>query len=144
MNEIEKSYFRTLEEGISKLPESQCAAIYLSCAINCVKDTVLPILRQRNEICGGDLDQFFSSQFDNEYSFQNVIEKGRCYEFGYPKCFCPLMHSGFAQSATHCECSRQSIFFVLEELYSEKTFDVEMIDTVINGADKCLFRIRVK
>ena len=143
MNEIEKSYFHTLEDGISKMPESQRGIIFRQCAVNCVKDTVLPILKQRFEICAGDLDMFFSSQFDSEYSFQKVTEKGRSYEFGYPKCFCPLMHSGFANSVTHCECSRQSILYILGELFPKKTFHVEILETVLSGGGKCKFRIAV-
>lgn len=59
MNEIEKSFFQTLEDGIEKLPMEHRAMVFRQCAVNCVKNTVLPMLQKRSEECGGDLDLFF-------------------------------------------------------------------------------------
>lgn len=143
MDEQERSYFQTLEDGIAQLPIGQQGKVFRQCAVNCVKNIVLPIMQQRFTLCDGDLDSFFSDSYNSEYSFQKVISKGHVYEFGYPKCFCPLYGSGLVRSAIHCECSRQSILFILEELFPNKKFDVEIIETVIGGANQCKFTINV-
>jgi len=90
------------------------------------------------------MDMFFSEKYDSEYSYQKVIQKGHIYEFGYPKCFCPLTEAEFVKSAVHCECSRQSIIFVLQNLLPDKTIEVETLETVLSGATKCKFRVTVK
>jgi len=138
-----RKYFNDIEKQISLLPKDQQGVIFKKCAVNCVTMYVLPMLRDRKEKCKGDLDLFFSEQENSEYSFQSVIEKGRIYEMGYPRCLCFMHDMGFAKSMTHCECSRQSILFVLHELFPDKDFVVETISTVLGGADKCTFRITV-
>lgn len=141
--DLARNYFDDLEKQISLLPQDKQGTIFKRCAINCVTKYVLPILKNRQEECGSDLDLFFSEQENSEYSFQSVIKKGHVYEMGYPRCLCFMHDLGFAKSKTHCECSRQSILFVLHELFPNEDFSVETISTVLGGADKCTFRITV-
>ncbi len=136
-----RNYFNDLESQVALLPEDQQGLLFRKCAVNCVSNTVLPFLRARREKCGGDLDLFFSNQEDSEYSFQRVIEKGHIYEMGYPRCFCFMHNMGFAKSKIHCECSRQSILFILHELFPTKDFTVDIVSTVLGGSDKCTFRV---
>ena len=75
--------------------------------------------------------------------FADVIEPGRVYEVGYPRCLCPQVDAGFVDSAAHCECSRQSILYVLEELLPGKDIRVEELETVLSGGRECRFRIIV-
>ena len=100
--------------------------------------------RRMFEECHGDMDLMFSKYEDTEYVFRRVIEKGHIYEMGYPKCLCYMYESGFAKSSVHCECSKQSLKYVLEELFPDKKMKYEIIQTVLAGADKCVFRITVE
>lgn len=137
------NYFNDLEKQINLLPKEQQEILFKRCAARCATKYVLPSLNGRKQRTKSDLDLFFSEQENSGYFFQRVIEKGHIYEMGYPRCLCFIHDLGFAQSKTHCECSRQSILFVLQELFSDKDFSVETIDTVLGGADKCTFRITV-
>lgn len=141
--DLARNYFDDIEKQISLLPKNQQGVIFKRCAASCVTKYVLPALKSRCEKCGSNLDLFFSEQEDSEYSFQRVIEKGRVYEMGYPRCLCFMHDMGFAKSKIHCECSRQSIIFVMHELFPDNDFAVETIGTVLGGADKCTFRIAV-
>jgi len=138
-----QDYFQEMERQMTLLPKDQQGLVFRKCAIDCVTNYVLPILKKRQEKCGKDLDLFFSENENSEYSFQTVIEKGHIYEMGYPRCLCFMHDMGFAKSKIHCECSRQSILFVMHELFPEKDVSVEMVDTVLGGSDKCTFRIMV-
>ena len=42
------------------------------------------------------------------------------YEVGYPKCVCPEVLRGETADAAHCECSRQSVLYILEQLLPER------------------------
>lgn len=139
-----KALYRMLEEGVGKLPAEVRGTLYRPGAVDCVKGFVLKELRRQFEECGCDLDRQYARYGRSEYFFADVVEKGRVYEIGYPRCLCPLVDAGFVQAPTHCECSRQSILYVLQELLPGKTVRVETIETVLSGAGKCRFRVVVE
>lgn len=116
---------------------------YKTKAINCVKDTALPILMQWFRDCDSDLDKYCDTYGETEFSFAKVIVQGHIYEMGYPRCLCPEACSG-EKEATFCECSRQGMIYVLENMLPEKQIEVETIETVLSGATKCRFRVVVK
>lgn len=103
-----KSFYRILEEGVAKLPADVRGALYRPCAVDCVKDDVLRELRRQFEECGRDLDRQYTKYGRSEYFFADIIEPGRVYEVGYPRCLCPQVDAGFVDSPAHCECSRQA------------------------------------
>ena len=113
-----QAFYRILEEAIGKLPADVRAKLYRPCAVNCVKDVVLAELRRQ---------------------FEEWV-----YEIGYPRCLCPQVDAGFVVAPTHCECSRQSILFVYEELIPDKTVRVETLGTVLEGASECRFRVVIE
>lgn len=139
-----KSFYRTLEEAIAKLPQEVRAALYRPCAIGCVRNMVLKELRRQFEECGCDLDRQYAKYGRSEYFFADIVEPGRVYEMGYPRCLCPEVEAGFVETPEHCECSRQSILYVLQELLPGKTIRVKTLGTVLSGAPECRFRVEVE
>lgn len=117
--------------------------IYRAKAINCVKNTVLPTQRQQFEECGSSLDAQYEKYGDTDAFFATVIEPGHIYEVGYPKCVCPEVLSGATTDAAHCECSRQSVLYILEQLLPGRHISVNILDTVLRGGDVCRFRVIV-
>ena len=97
-----KSFYRILEEGVAKLPADVRGALYRPCAVDCVKDDVLRELRRQFEECGRDLDRQYTKYGRSEYFFADIIEPGRVYEVGYPRCLCPQVDAGFVDSPAHC------------------------------------------
>lgn len=116
---------------------------YKAKAINCLKDTSLPILMQWFRECNCDLDAYCQKYGETEFSFAKVIEKGRVYEMGYQKCVCPEALTG-KKEASFCECSRQGMIYVLESMMPEKHIDVKTIETVLSGAEKCRFKVTIE
>lgn len=117
---------------------------YINKAIKCVKDTVLQEQRRQFEECGCDLDKQYTRYGNTDVFFAKIIEPGHLYEMGYPRCVCPEVISGKKADISHCECSRQSIIYVLGNLLPDKKIYVETIETVLGGAEKCRFRVRVE
>src|SRR5574344_892702 len=136
-------YYQTIENGINSLPREQQASIYRPCAIECVNAFVLKEQRRQFNECNNNLDLQYTKYGRSDFFFADIIEKGHIYEIGYPKCFCPMVLSGFAKQAVHCECSRQSIIYVLHELMPEKDIEVELIKTILTGGNECRFRVTV-
>lgn len=136
-------FYRTLEEAIGRLPAEVRALLYRPCAAACVRDGVLTEMRRQFEECGCDLDRQYAKYGRSPYFFADVIEPGRVYEMGYPRCLCPQVEAGFVTAPTHCECSRQSILCVLEELLPDRHIEVETLHTVLEGGTECRFRVEV-
>lgn len=138
------NYYKSLEDEISKMPQEVREMLYRPCAIACVKDEVLAEQKRQFEECHGDMDLIYKKYASGEGYFRRIIESGRIYEMGYPNCVCYLNRSGCLESAGHCECSRQSIIYILHELAPEMKFKVEIVDTVLAGAKECTFRIMIE
>lgn len=137
------AFYRALEEAIGRLPAEVRASLYRPCAAACVRDGVQTEMRRQFEECGCDLDRQYAKYGRSPYFFADVIEPGRVYEMGYPRCLCPQVEAGFVTAPTHCECSRQSILCVLEELLPDRHIGVETLHTVLESGAECRFRVEV-
>ena len=105
---------------------------YYEQAVTCVKDIVLPAQIKLYKSCGGDFDKIYGGK---------VIEAGHIYELGYEKCTCPKVQSGQVTDPEQCNCSRQSILYVLNCLEPNSIFEVEILETILRGAEHCRFQI---
>ena len=74
----------------------------------------------------------------------NIIEPYHIYEIGYPRCVCQQAQSEKEADPNFCECSRQSILYVYENLIPDKKVTVETIETALTGGSKCRFRVIVE
>jgi hypothetical protein len=117
---------------------------YRSKAIECVKNTVLPIQRAQFDECGHSLDEQYKKYGNTEFFYGKVIKPGHIYEVGYPKCVCEEVLSGKVTNVSHCECSRNSILYILQNLLPKNDIQVEIIHTVLGGADNCRFKVTVR
>lgn len=117
---------------------------YKNKAINCVKNTVLPIQKQQFTECGSSLDKQYQTYGNTENFFGKVIEPGHIYEIGYPRCVCPEVLSGKVNDMSHCECSRQSVLYILKQLLPGKKITVKTIETILGGAKQCRFYVTVE
>lgn len=116
---------------------------YREKAVSCVRDTVMPVQRVQFEECGCSLDKQYQKYGNTETFFARIIEPGHVYEVGYPKCVCEDVLTGKVTDPAHCECSRNSILYILQNLLPEKDIRVEVIHTVLGGADNCRFKVTV-
>lgn len=94
------AFYRALEEAIGRLPAEVRASLYRPCAEACVRDGVLVEMRRQFEECGRDLDRQYAKYGRSPYFFADVIEPGRVYEMGYPRCLCPQVEAGFVTAPT--------------------------------------------
>lgn len=141
---FQKGFVESLERGLDDLPQEERERLYRGCAVACAQGYVLSEQQRRFAECGGDIDRQFEKYARTDFFFSDIIERGRVYEVGYPRCLCPLVETGLTSLPAHCECSRQSILFVMESLLPGKMIRVETLHTVLSGADECRFRVTVE
>ena len=113
-------------------------------AIECVKDNVLQIHKQIYAKYNRDFDRIYTEAYNNASYMGKVIEPGKEYELSYLECTCPKVKCGLRSNPEQCECSRQSILFILSQLELESQFDVQIENTILRGGDRCTFRITRK
>ena len=63
---------------------------------------------------------------------------------GHPKRAGPEVLRGETADAAHCECSRQSVLYILEQLLPEKRITVQTVETVLGGGTCCRFAVTVE
>ena len=117
---------------------------YYEQAVACVKDRVLPAQMELYRSCCGDLDRIYGEAMNGNGYFGKVIVPGHVYELGYEKCTCPKVLSGQITDPEHCNCSRQSILYILSHQEPDSEFEVDILETILNGAEHCRFRITKK
>ena len=108
-------------------------------AIACVGGETLMQYKKQLEECNGDFDLLFLSDTRDNDFYRKVIERGRVYETGYPKCICWKN-----DELKDCECSRQALIFLYSQLLPNKKVTVEKIQTAREGFDSCKFKIIVE
>ena len=97
-------------------------------AVRCIRETVLPVQAAQFRACGCDLDAQYRKYGDTESFFAKVLQPGRLYE----------------ADAAHCECSRQSVLYILEQLLPERHITVRTVETVLGGGTCCRFAVTVE
>ena len=110
-------------------------------AIECVKDHILSIHKQIYVKYDGDFDRIYSEGYNSKSYQGRVIEPGKVYELSYSECSCPKVKCGLRSNPEQCECSRQSILYILSQLEPDSQFDVRIENTILRGGDRCTFRI---
>ena len=110
-------------------------------AIECVKDSVLSMHKRIYDKYNGDFDIIYSEAYNNNSYTGKVIAPGKVYELSYLECSCPKVKCGIRNCPEQCECSRQSILYILSQLEPNNKFDVQIVNTILRGSDRCTFRI---
>lgn len=117
---------------------------YRSKAFKCIEFNVLPEMCRQFEECGRSLDAQYAKYGDTPYFHGEVVEPGRVYIVGYPRCVCPEAAGGEVSDPNFCECSRQSVLLVLEDLLPGRKIDVKILHTALMGAQDCRFLVTVE
>ena len=97
-------------------------------AIECVKDYVLQIHKHIYAKYEGDFDRIYTEGYNSKSYTGRVIE-------------CPKVKCGLRNHPQQCECSRQSILYILSQLEPDSHFEVRIENTILRGSDRCTFRI---
>lgn len=92
----------------------------------------------------GDLDRFFVKIDELDDVRGEIVCAGREYNLCFEACSCALHRAGCVNTPMLCECSRQSVLYVMSELWPDRKFGVEVRASILRGADECVLNIRVE
>ena len=68
----------------------------------------------------GDLDRFFAIADEQPGVRCETVEKDAVYNLYFLECTCGLHKQGYVSTPMLCECSRQSILYVLHSLWKDR------------------------
>lgn len=72
-----------------------------------------------------------------------VAESGRRYDIRYKYCACDLVQRKYINTSDLCECSRSSLLYNWETIFGEGNVKVEMVQTILCGAQCCQFIVSI-
>ena len=142
MNPFFESWFQGFDKGLEQLSTQECARLFSECAAQCGKDALKCLYQDLFNGCEGNMDEFFSSLGELNGVDGRVIENGSVYEIIFKSCGCDLHTKAKVNSSRLCECSRQSILWILRTLVPDRAFSVERMESILQGDQVCRFRIR--
>lgn len=135
------NWFKGFEDGIAKLSEEQRETFFRECGRNCVQCGTLQVYKDLYEQAAGDLDRFFAIADEQPGVRCETVEKDAVYNLYFLECTCELHKRGYVFTPLLCECSRQSIIYVLQSLWKDRTFQVTICESILRGSQHCKMRI---
>lgn len=135
------NWFKGFEDGIAKLSEEQRETFFRECGRNCVQCGTLQVYKDLFEQAAGDLDRFFAIADEQPGVRCETVEKDAVYNLYFLECTCELHKRGYVTTPLLCECSRQSIIYVLQSLWKDRTFQVTICESILRGSQHCKMRI---
>ena len=114
------NWFKGFEKGIAKLSEEQRETFFRECGRNCVQCGTLQVYKNLYEQAAGDLDRFFAIADEQPGVRCETVEKDAVYNLYFLECTCELHKRGYVSTPLLCECSRQSILYVLHSLWKDR------------------------
>ena len=135
------NWFKGFEDGIAKLSEDQRETFFRECGRNCVQCGTLQVYKDLYEQAAGDLDRFFAIADEQPGVRCETVEKDAVYNLYFLECTCELHKRGYVSTPLLCECSRQSILYVLQSLWKDRTFQVTICESILRGSLHCRMRI---
>lgn len=135
------AWFFGFVEGIESLSAPARTVLLSACARRCAETGPLARYRALFLETGGDPDAFFPALDRLDDARGAVVEPGREYEVRFPRCGCDLVTRGYVHTPRLCECSRLSILHALGTLWPGERFRVERLETILEGAKSCRFRV---
>ena len=131
------NWFKGFEDGIAKLSEEQRETFFRECGRNCVQCGTLQVYKDLYEQAAGDLDRFFAIADEQPGVRCETVEKDAVYNLYFLECTCELHKRGYVSTPLLCECSRQSILYVLQSLWNDRTFRVTICESILRGSQHC-------
>lgn len=144
MHDFIVKWFSWFEKGIERIDQKEKEKFFSICGRRCAETGIIKLYKDIYDKSCNNLDMFFSKYINNmKYVGGKVISPGEIYEITFPDCYCDLYNKGFVETDAICECSRQSILYVMRTFNPELEYEVEKVTTVLNGDKECRFRVTI-
>ena len=136
-----RQWLQGFENGLDAMDAEAQSCLLRQCARKCADTGVLQAYKELHKAVQGDRNAFYTKMGELGGVHGEVIVPDREYNVYFPKCSCDLHTAGGVNTPKLCECSRQSVIYVGENIWKGESFRVEQVETILSGARECKFRI---
>ena len=136
-----RQWLQGFENGLDAMDAEARSCLLGQCARKCADIGVLQAYKELHKAVQGDRNAFYTKMGELGGVRGEVIVPDREYNVYFPKCSCDLHTAGGVNTPMLCECSRQSVIYVGENIWKGESFRVEQVETILSGARECKFRI---
>ncbi len=134
-------WFKGFENGLEKMDPDSRSALLRSCAVRCADTGVLQSYLALYRRVNGDRDEFYRRLCETGNVRGEIAVPHREYYVCFPECGCNLHTECGVNTPALCECSRQSILYVAENVWKDCKVRVEQTETVLSGDRECRFHV---
>lgn len=144
MNHFLKYWYRGFDSALDRLDEQGRETLLCECGKACSNSYTRQVFIDTYAQAYG-IDDFFK-RLALRFSEMEIItvKKNRGYQVIYRSCPCDLIKNNFIKNPLFCECSKQSLMYNIESAMGKDKASVEMEQTLLGGADFCVFDIKLK
>ncbi|MBN2364479.1 hypothetical protein JXL83_10160 [candidate division WOR-3 bacterium] len=135
-----------LYEAMSKIEEKigtdNLKTVMEKCGMECIEDSLLQTAKQIYEK-NTSMESFLDELNTNDIGGGHLTLNGTVIDVTYDKCYCgSVKHTKRKFPLIYCYCSTGWFKKLFEEILQKKV-KVELIQTIINGADCCRLKIHI-
>ena len=135
-----RDWFAAWMRGMEKCTVTERAYVFRECGKNCARPEILPMYQQLLKREGNAEAFFIAVNRDVEGVTVRTVKPGRIYDFCYASCLCPIYEECGVNNGLLCECSLESLRYVMRELFPAAPPQVELLTSVLRGDSECRFR----
>jgi hypothetical protein len=129
-------------ELMAEVPTDKANHIMQGCGKQCIGNSILKKARTLF-IESQDMGDFIIKLNEQHIGGGRLNLRGNLIEAGYDRCYCGSVSAGKERmSLTYCYCSTGWYKRLFEEVLS-RPVQVEILQSIINGADTCRFLIHI-
>jgi predicted hydrocarbon binding protein len=128
--------------------EAQCGRrvagwVMEACGVGCLGSSVIQKAKQLHKE-SSDISDFLMRMNEHHIGGSHLTYENGVVQVVYKKCYCgTVSHTDEPISLTYCNCSKGWVKELFQRIYG-RSVRVEIVDTIMHGADQCTFKVFVK
>ena len=138
-----RHWFKGLERSLCRMTEEDRNAVWRECGKACSDSYTKQVYVDayaRSENIRGFLARLQDALPEMDFC---LSDNDRSIHLTYRFCACDLVRKGYVNTPLLCECSRQSLLHNWEAVLGEGRVEVELLQSILGGGNRCRFAIRI-
>lgn len=134
-------WFKGFENGLDEMDPDSRSNLLKHCAKCCADTGILQSYMKLYRTVNGERDAFYSRLNEIGNVRGEIVVPNKEYFICFPKCGCDIHNDCDVNTPNLCECSKQSIIYVGNSVWTDSKIRVEQVETILSGDSECKFKV---